>query len=58
MSVIRQQTNLKRRKHRVSHGHRWMPETVFLSIKKMFGKMYQVGNFKHDKGDVPESIIV
>ena len=38
MSVIRQQTNLKRRKRSVSYGHRWMAETVFSSIKRTFGE--------------------
>jgi DDE family transposase len=38
MSVVRQQTNLKRWKHSVSYGHRWMTETVFSSMKRMFGE--------------------
>jgi Transposase DDE domain len=38
MSVVRQQTNLKRWKHSVSYGHRWMAETAFSSIKRMFGE--------------------
>jgi Transposase DDE domain len=38
MSVIRQQTNLKRWKHNVSYGQRWMTEPVFSSIKRMFGE--------------------
>lgn len=38
MSVVRQQTNLKRWKRSVSYGHRWMAETVFSSIKRMFGE--------------------
>jgi Transposase DDE domain len=38
MSVIRQQTNLKRWKRSVSYGHRWMAETAFSSIKRMFGE--------------------
>jgi IS5 family transposase len=38
MSVIRQQTNHKRWKCSVSYGHRWMAETVFSSIKRMFGE--------------------
>ena len=38
MSVVRQQANLKRWKHSVSYGHRWMTETVFSSIKRMFGE--------------------
>jgi hypothetical protein len=38
MSVIRQQTNLKRWKRSVSYGHRWIAETVFSSIKRLFGE--------------------
>ncbi|MGC2599659.1 MAG: transposase [Nitrososphaeraceae archaeon] len=38
MSVLRQQANLKRWKRSVSYGHRWMAETVFSSIKRMFGE--------------------
>ena len=34
MSVIRQQTNLKRWRHSVSYGHRWIAETVFSSIRE------------------------
>ena len=38
MSVLRQQTNLKRWKRSVSYGYRWMAETVFSSIKRTFGE--------------------
>jgi len=38
MSVIRQQANLKRWKRRVNYGYRWMAETAFSSIKRMFGE--------------------
>jgi IS5 family transposase len=38
MAVIRQQRNARRWKHSVSYGHRWMAETVFSSIKRMFGE--------------------
>ena len=38
MFVIRQQTNLERWKRSVSYGHRWMAETAFSSIKRMFGE--------------------
>lgn len=37
MSVLRQQTNFKRWKYSVSYEYRWMAETVFSSIKRMFG---------------------
>ena len=38
MSVIRQQTNLKRWERSVSYGYRWVAETVFSSIKRTFGE--------------------
>ena len=38
MSVIRQQANFKRWKRRVNYGYRWMAETAFSSIKRMFGE--------------------
>ena len=37
MSVLRQQTNLKRWKRSMGYGQRWMAETVFSCIKRMFG---------------------
>src|SRR5207249_8595400 len=45
MSVIRQQTNLKRWKRSVSYGHRWMTETVFSSMKRMFGEHVSARKF-------------
>jgi len=48
MSVVRQQqqqTNLKRWKHSVSYGHRWMTETVFSSMKRMFGEHVSARKF-------------
>jgi hypothetical protein len=45
MSVIRQQTNLKRWKRSVSYGHRWMTETVFSSMKRMFGEHVSTRKF-------------
>ena len=38
MSVLRQQTNLKRWKRSMGYGQRWMAETVFSCIKRMFGE--------------------
>ena len=46
-SVIRQQTNLKRWKHSVSYGQRWMAETVFSSIKRMFGEYVTTRKFSN-----------
>ncbi len=45
MSLIRQQTNLKRWKRSVSYGYRWMTETVFSSIKRMFGEYVAARKF-------------
>jgi IS5 family transposase len=44
-SVIRQQANLKRWKHSVSYGHRWMAETAFSYIKRMFGEHVMARKF-------------
>lgn len=38
IAVTRQQANLRRWKHSVSYGHRWIAETAFSSIKRMFGE--------------------
>jgi len=45
MSVLRQRTNLKRWKHSVSYGKRWMAETVFSCIKRMFGEYVNARKF-------------
>jgi len=45
MSVLRQQTNLKRWKRSVSYGKRWMVETVFSCIKRMFGEYVNARKF-------------
>ena len=45
MSVIRQQTNFKRWKRRVGYGHRWIAETVFSSMKRMFGEHVSARKF-------------
>ena len=45
ISVLRQQTNLKRWKRSVSYGKRWMAETVFSSIKRMFGEYVNARKF-------------
>jgi IS5 family transposase len=47
MSVIRQQTDLKRWKHSVSYGQRWMAETVFSSIKRTFGEYVTARKFQN-----------
>jgi IS5 family transposase len=47
MSVLIQQTNLKRWKHSVSYGHRWMTETAFSSIKRMFGEHVTARKFSN-----------
>ena len=47
MSVIKQEANLKRWKRSVSYGHRWMAETVFSSIKRMFGEHVTARRFSN-----------
>jgi IS5 family transposase len=44
-AVLRQQRNPKRWKHSVSYGHRWMAETVFSSMKRMFGEHVSARKF-------------
>jgi hypothetical protein len=36
--VLQQMKNFKKWKHSVSYGHRWMAETVFSAVKRMFGE--------------------
>ena len=45
MSVLRQQTNLKRWKRSMGYGQRWMTETVFSCIKRMFGEYVNARKF-------------
>ena len=47
MSVITQQTNLKRWKRSVSYGHRWIAETVFSSIKRTSDEHVTARKFPH-----------
>jgi IS5 family transposase len=47
ISVIRQQTNLKRWKRSVSYEYRWIAETAFSSIKRMFGEYVTARMFPH-----------
>ena len=47
MSVVKQQVNLKRWKRSVSYGHRWMAETAFSSIKRMFGENVTIRKFSN-----------
>jgi hypothetical protein len=46
MSVIRQQTNLKRWKRSMGYGYRWIVETVFSSIKRTFGEHVTARKFQ------------
>ena len=45
MSVVSQQTNLKRWKRSVSYGYRWIAETAFSCIKRMFGEYVNARKF-------------
>jgi IS5 family transposase len=47
MSVVRQQTNLKKWKRSVSYGYRWIAETAFSSIKRTFGEHVTARKFPH-----------
>lgn len=47
MSVVRQQANLKRWTHSVSYRYRWMAETAFSSIKRMFGEHVTARKFPY-----------
>ena len=38
MTVLQQLSDVDKWKHGVSYGHRWAAETVFSSIKRMFGE--------------------
>ena len=40
LSVISQKSDLQRWKDNESYGKRWIVETVFSSIKRMFGREY------------------
>jgi len=37
MTVLQQLNDLDKWRHSVSHGRRWAAETVFSSMKRMFG---------------------
>jgi Transposase DDE domain len=45
MAVIRQQRNPEKWKHSVSYGYRWIAETVFSSMKRMFGEHVSAKKF-------------
>jgi IS5 family transposase len=48
MSVVKQQqANLNGWKNSVSYGHRWMTETAFSSIKRMFGEHVTARKFSN-----------
>jgi IS5 family transposase len=47
MSVLRQQRNFNRWKRSVSYEYRWMAETAFSSIKRMFGEHVTARKFPH-----------
>jgi hypothetical protein len=47
MAVTRQQANIKRWKPSVSYGHRWVAETAFSSIKRMFGEHVTARKFSY-----------
>ena len=42
---MRQQSNLKRWKRSMNYGYRWMAQTAFSSIKRMFGEYVTARKF-------------
>ncbi len=52
LSVISQRHNLQRWKDSVSYGHRWMVETVFSSMKRMFGEYVYSVKIKNMKQEL------
>jgi len=43
--VLKQLKNYKRWKHDINYGYRWMAETAFSSIKRMFGEYVSARRF-------------
>ena len=56
MSVLRQQTNLKRWKRSMGYGQMWMAETVFSCIKRMFGEYVNARKFHNISPQHPQHI--
>ena len=44
-SVIKQQQNFKKWRNSLRYGHRWMAETIFSSMKRMFGEHVSARKF-------------
>jgi len=45
IAVLQQVTDLDKWKHSVSYGYRWMAETVFSSMKRMFGEYVSASRY-------------
>ena len=45
ISVIKQHQNFKKWRNSLSYGHRWIAETVFSSMKRMFGEHVSARKF-------------
>ena len=59
LSVLAQRNDLQKWKDSVSYGQRWIVETVFSSIKRMFGEyVYSVRLKKYGTRDDAKSVIV
>ena len=52
LSVISQKNNLQKWKDSVSYGKRWIVETVFSSIKRMFGEYVYSVRLKNMKQEM------
>jgi hypothetical protein len=58
LSVISQKKDLQRWKDSESYGKRWIVETVFSSIKRMFGEYVYSVRLKNDTGNDTKIITV
>jgi hypothetical protein len=48
LAVIQQLSDIDRwKKNRVSYGYRWMAESVFSAIKRMFGEYVMARNYQN-----------
>jgi hypothetical protein len=47
LAVLQQLSDFDKWKCSVSYGHRWMAETVFSAIKRMFGECVMARNYQN-----------
>lgn len=59
IAVLKQLKNFEKWKTKVSYSSRWIAETVFSSLKRMFGEHYiRKKIFKHGQRDDAKSIVI